>query len=123
MANEVGSWLRQSPPVPRKVGRPDATDRPAPQRARILLLVLRRSWTCSTDVLGLDAIFSSGGALQNGRFRNDAGVGVKRRKVLRLGISCQVESTFMPGGSLVSPTTAAQGIGFGDFAAVTVNRF
>lgn len=38
------SWVRQSPPAPRKVGRPEEAERPAPQRARILLEVLRVSW-------------------------------------------------------------------------------
>jgi hypothetical protein len=32
---EVAEWVRQRPPAPRKVGRPEEALRPAPRRARI----------------------------------------------------------------------------------------
>lgn len=44
MAREVDSCVRQRPPAPRKVGRPEEAERPAPQRARTRLEVLMALW-------------------------------------------------------------------------------
>lgn len=44
MAREVASCVRQRPPAPRKVGRPEDAERPAPQSARTRFEDLSVSW-------------------------------------------------------------------------------
>lgn len=51
MAREIESWVRHRPPAPRKVGRPEEAERPAPRRARTRVDCLRWAWKESTAAL------------------------------------------------------------------------
>ena len=52
MAREVASWVRQRPPAPRKVGRPEEAERPAPRRARMRGEDWRAVWKEGREVEG-----------------------------------------------------------------------
>ena len=50
----VASWLRHRPPAPRKVGRPDAADSPAPHKAMMRRLPTSFWWKASILLYVLD---------------------------------------------------------------------
>ena len=48
------SWVRHMPPAPRKVGRPDEAERPAPRRARMRVDDCRCLWKESRSAWGIE---------------------------------------------------------------------
>lgn len=54
VAREVASLARQMPPAPRKVGRPEEAERPAPRRARMRLE--ERRWEVKSAGIVVDEV-------------------------------------------------------------------